>query len=163
MQFTRSAALAITLLISTSIPTAFGQSAGSARNAVVYVPGLMSGPGSFGPVGFRRLCDLRVTGLVEWRVSWIERVVSPANEQKAALANLQIASAEAKQLVLAACKNTRPSTAIEELEVVNGRLNAVAQAFTIVRAAFEAFYATLDKRQQMKIDGLGPQRHGWRW
>jgi hypothetical protein len=163
MQFSRSVALAVTLLIAAGSPSAFGQSAGSARNALVYVPGLMSGPGSFGPVGFRRLCDLRVTGLVEWRVNWIERVVNPTNAQKAALANLLTASTEAKQLVVAACKNTRPSTAIEELEIVNGRLNAVAQAFTIVRPAFEAFYATLDKRQQMKVDGLGPQRHGWRW
>jgi hypothetical protein len=135
----------------------------TARTATVYVPGLMTGPGSFGPIGFRRLCDLRIVGLVEWRVRFIERTLRPNATQRAALGELFLASSKGRRAVAAACPPVRPSTSVEELVLMDKRLTAVAQAFAAIKPAFEAFYATLDVRQKAQIDGLGPHRRGWRW
>ncbi len=44
------------------------------KNAVVLIPGVMTGPGTMGPRGYRRLCTPRSVGLYEWQVRWIERV-----------------------------------------------------------------------------------------
>jgi hypothetical protein len=131
--------------------------------AMVYVPGLMTGPGSFGPIGFRRLCDLRMTGLIEWRRDWIERLLKPADGQKAALDRLAAASSQARATVASACRRDRPSTSVAELALIDVRLKAVVQAFDAVKPAYEIFYATLDGRQKAKIDELGPHRRGWRW
>jgi hypothetical protein len=135
----------------------------AARTATVYVPGLLTGPGSSGPSGFRRLCELRSVGLVEWRVRFIEGVIQPTDPQKAALAALQAASAQARSALAAACPPSRPSTSVEELAVIDKRLAALTQAFGSIKPAYEAFYRSLDARQKAQIDGLGPRRHGWRW
>ena len=131
------------------------------RRDTVYIPGLLPGPDRFGP--FQRLCSLRVVGLVEWRVSVIENVTTPTAVQKAALSKLQAASAEARGLVAGACSRERPDTSVAELEVMGKRLDAVMQAFRLVQPAYVTFYDTLDARQKIRIDGLGPQRRGWRW
>lgn len=135
----------------------------ASRRATVYIPGLMTGPGSFGPIGFRRLCDLRVTGLVEWRVTWIERAIKPNDAQKAALGHLQTASTQARTTIAAVCSRARPVTSVAELEMMDKRLDALTQAFKTVKPAYETFYASLDPGQKARIDGLGPHRHGWRW
>lgn len=134
-----------------------------ARTAFVYVPGLMTGPGSFGPIGFRRLCDLRAVGLVEWRVAWIERAIKPTAAQMPLLDALQVASSQAKANVALACPPGRPVTSTAELDMMDKRLDAMVKGFKTVKPAFEAFYTTLDTRQKAQIDGLGPHRHGWRW
>jgi hypothetical protein len=144
-------------------PAAAQTTAVAARTATVYVPGLLTGPGSFGPVGFRRLCDLRVVGLVEWRVRYIERAIEPTEPQKAALAALQAASSHARGALAAACPTSRPSTSVEELAMMDKRLAALTQAFGSIKPVYEAFYAMLDSRQKAQLDGLGPQRRGWRW
>jgi hypothetical protein len=164
MKAERLTVLAASVLILAGIASATAQNAAlAARYNVVYVPGLMTGPGSFGPIGYRRLCDLRVVGLVEWRVTWIESVINPTDAQKAALGNLQVASAQAGRTVAAACSRVRPATSIAELDMMGKRLDAVTQAFQAIRPAYEAFYATLDAGQKARMDGLGPQRRGWRW
>jgi len=38
------------------------------KNAVVLIPGVMTGPGTMGPRGYRRLCTPRSVGLYEWQV-----------------------------------------------------------------------------------------------
>src|SRR5215469_3879403 len=54
------------------------------KNAVVLIPGVMTGPGTMGPRGYRRLCTPRSVGLYEWQVRWIERVVRPNETQRTA-------------------------------------------------------------------------------
>lgn len=163
--FAKFVLFVVVVLLGAGAPVASAQTdnAITARTATVYVPGLMTGPGSFGPVGFRRLCDLRVAGLVEWRVRFIERTLQLDAAQKTALAALFDASAQGRRTVAAACPSTRPSTSIEELALMDKRLTALVQAFGSIRTAYAAFYATLDARQKAQIDGLGPHRRGWRW
>lgn len=161
MRLLRHAAFAAAVMLAGTAVAPAQTAAPAPRRASVYIPGLLLGPDRIGP--FRRLCDLRVVGLVEWRVAVIERVVGPSAAQKSALSDLQAASGEARQMVAATCSRVRPSTSIGELDVMGRRLEAVTQAFKTVRPAYEAFYASLDAGQKARVDALGPQRHGWRW
>ena len=38
------------------------------KSAVVLIPGVLTGPGTMGPRGYRRLCTPRSVGLYEWQV-----------------------------------------------------------------------------------------------
>jgi hypothetical protein len=162
MRIVKIAALAAAILITFTTFAVAQTPAPSLRRGTVYIPGLLPGPDRFG--SFQRLCNLRVVGLMEWRVRVIESAINPNEAQKAALANLQAVSSQATQSVAGACtRQRRPETSVGELDVMGRRLDAVTQAFRTIRTAYEAFYATLDAKQKAKIDALGPQRHGWRW
>src|SRR5215831_16070677 len=74
------------------------------KNAVVLIPGVLTGPGTMSPRGYRRLCTPRSIGLYEWQVRWLERVVRPTEAQRAALNDLQSASSKAIATMATACK-----------------------------------------------------------
>src|SRR5215470_2475134 len=80
------------------------------KNAVVLIPGVLTGPGTMGPRGYRRLCTPRSVGLYEWQVRWVEQVVRPIETQRAALNDLQSASSKAIATMSAACKTEAPAT-----------------------------------------------------
>src|SRR5215475_1556538 len=126
------------------------------KNAVVLIPGVMTGPGTMGPRGYRRLCTPRSVGLYEWQVRWIERVVRPNETQRAALNDLQSASSKAIAAMSTACKAEAPTTTKSRLEIMS-------QAVKTLRPAFDAFYASLDRQQQQRLDVFGPRHRGWRW
>lgn len=133
--------------------------------AVVLVPGTMAGPGAFGPIGSKRLCDPRSIGLTQLRTDWISRVLRIKDEQKTALNDLETASAKAVETFSAACprKIPRLQTSTEQLEMMQKRLDAAVEAMKTVRPAFDSFYASLDNAQKQRLDRLGPKRHGWRF
>ena len=135
----------------------------SADNSIVLIPGLMTGPGTMGPRGYKRLCTPRSIGLYEWRIGWVEKIVKPTDPQKAALNDLQAASAKVLTGISEACKADVPATTIAQLEMVDRRLDAIGQAVKTLRPAFEAFYASLDSQQKQRLDVFGPKHHGWRW
>lgn len=162
MSFRKCVVVAALMCVGLSSALAQAEST-SPRQATVYVPGLMTGPGSFGPIGFRRLCDLRVVGLAEWKVAWIERTLRLTPAQKSLLDALQLVSSQAKADVAAGCGSGHPATSVAQLGVMDKRLDAVVKAFKAVKPAYDAFYAALDMRQQAQLDRLGPNRGGWRW
>ena len=135
------------------------------RHAAVLIPGIMTGPGTFGPIGRRRLCEPRSVGLTQWRVTWVERVVKPVNAQKAALDELTAASAKAIGMFASACPKRAPrlQTSVAQLDMMEKRIEAALQAVKTVRPAFEKFYAALDDKQRERLDELGPKRSGWLW
>src|SRR5215813_8691500 len=129
-----------------SVPVTAQQSPSPAvdKNAVVLIPGVLTGPGAMGPRGYRRLCTPRSVGLYEWEVRWIERVVRPTEAQRAALNDLQSASSKAIATIATACKAEMPTTTKAELEMMDNRLETMSQAMKILRPAFDAFYDSLD-------------------
>jgi hypothetical protein len=133
------------------------------KNAVVLIPGVLTGPGTTGPRGYRRLCTPRSVGLYEWQVRWIERVVRPTEAQRAALNDLQSASSKAIAKMATACKAEMPTTTKAELEMMDNRLEIMSQAVNTLRPAFDAFYASLDSKQQQRLDVFGPRHRSWRW
>ena len=133
------------------------------KNAVVLIPGVMTGPGTMGPRGYRRLCAPRSVGLYEWQVRWIERVVRPTETQRATLNDLQSASSKAIATMSTACKAETPTTTKAQLAMMDSRLEAMSQAVKTLRPAFDAFYASLDSQQQQRLDVFGPRHRSWRW
>jgi LTXXQ motif family protein len=143
--------ICITATIAGAIPVVAQQSppASLDKNAIVLVPGLMTGPGTMGPRGYKRFCTPRSIGLYEWQIRWVEQIVKATEAQKAAMTDLQAASATALAAISAACKaETAPATTIAQLEMVDRRLDAMSQAVKTLRPAFEAFYASLDNQQK---------------
>lgn len=161
--------VAIGVCVMTSVtwgaPVAAQQSPSPAvdKNAVVLIPGVLSGPGTMGPRGYRRLCTPRSVGLYEWQVRWIERVVRPTETQRAALNDLQSASSKAIATMATACKAEIPATTKAQLEMMDARLEVMSQAVKTLRPAFDAFYASLDRQQQQRLDVFGPRHRSWRW
>jgi len=155
----------VTAALVGAMPAAAQQSPppSSDKNAIVLVPGLMTGPGTMGPRGYKRLCAPRSVGLYEWQVRWVEQIVKPTEAQRAVLNDLQDASAKATATLAAACKTEIPATTIAQLEIVDRRLDAMSQAVKTLRPAFEAFYAALGDQQKQRLDVFGPKHHGWRW
>jgi hypothetical protein len=110
----------------------------------------------------RNMCDPRAAGLAEWRVERIERLVRPTDAQKPKLDDLKSASAKAAQTISVACPRDIPQSPSARLELMEKRLTAMLEAVKTVRPAFDAFYASLDKEQQARLDEAGPRRWGWR-
>jgi hypothetical protein len=139
--------------------------AGKDQRVFVLLPGTMTGPGTFGPVAMRRLCDPRSVGLTQWRIEWVERIVKPAEAQKKALDELAAASAKAIDIFSASCPKRVPrlQTAPAQLEMMEKRIDSALQAVKAVRPALDAFYGALDERQKARVDELGPKRQGWLW
>jgi len=133
------------------------------KNAVVLIPGVLTGPGTMGPRGYRRLCTPRSVGLYEWQVRWVEQVVRPIETQRAALNDLQSASSKAIATMSAACKTEAPATTKAELQMMENRLEIMSQAVKTLRPAFDAFYDSLDSKQQQRLDVFGPRHRSWRW
>ena len=124
--------------------------------------GMMMGPGMMGGSGMGAMCDPRGAGLAEWRTERIERLISPTEGQRAALNDLQTASAKAAEIVAAACPREFPASATARLELMEKRLDAMQRAIKTVRPAFDAFYATLNEEQKARINTSGPRHWGWR-
>jgi len=133
------------------------------KNAIVLIPGVLTGPGTTGPRGYRRLCTPRSVGLYEWEVRWIERVVRPTETQRAALNDLQSVSSKAIATMATACKAEIPTTTKAQLEMMDARLEVMSQAVRSLRPAFDAFYDSLDSKQQQRLDVFGPRHRSWRW
>jgi LTXXQ motif family protein len=154
----------MTFLVET-VPVSAQQSSSPTvdKNAVVLIPGVMTGPGTMGPRGYRRLCTPRSVGLYEWQLRWIERVVRPTETQRAALNDLQSASSKAIATMATACKAEIPVTTKAQLEIMDARLEVMSQAVKSLRPAFDAFYASLDSEQQRRLDVFGLRHRSWRW
>jgi hypothetical protein len=133
------------------------------KNAIVLIPGVLTGPGTMGPRGYKRLCTPRSVGLYEWQVRWIERVARPTEAQRAALNDLQSASSKAIATMSTGCKTEAPATTKAELQIMENRLEIMSQAVKTLRPAFDAFYDSLDSKQQQRLDVFGPRHRSWRW
>jgi hypothetical protein len=81
----------------------------------------------------------------------------------AALNDLQSASSKAIATMATACKAEMPTTTKAGLEMMDNRLQIMSQAVKTLRPAFDAFYASLDRQQQQRLDVFGPRHRGWRW
>src|SRR5262245_23961280 len=78
------------------------------KNAIVLIPGVLTGPGTMGPRGYRRLGRRRSVGLYEGQVRWLERVVRPTEAHRAVLTAWQPAPRKAMARMPTACKAECP-------------------------------------------------------
>lgn len=143
-------------------------SAATAQAGFGMGPGFMMGPGMMHGRGrwggrFDGPCDPGVTGMAEWRIDQVERVVRPTEAQRAALADLRAASTKAAEGLKSACPRDIPRTSTERMAFMEKRMESMLEAIKTVRRAFETFYVALSDEQKARLDEAGPRRHGWHW
>ena len=160
---TASTTLAVIAVIAIAGGSAMAQPGprGSPDNGRGWGPGMMMGPGMMGGRGFGAMCNPRAAGMAEWRIERIEAAVKPTDAQREALNALRAASAKAAETISAACTGQAPAKAPERLALMEKRLDAMHLAIRTVRPAFDAFYASLNEEQKVKLDAAGPRRWGW--
>lgn len=95
--------------------------------------------------------------VMNWPGDQIDRVVRPDDAQRAKLQALQSASAQASDIIKAACPSDVPATPPARLAAVGQRLNAMLQAVGAVRPALADFYASLSDDQKARFNTMGKQ------
>jgi hypothetical protein len=103
-------------------------------------------------------CGVAQPSAVEWPAGEIEARLHPDDAQRAKLGVLRNASAEAAEMLKAACRADDAMTPPARLASVSDRLDTMLQAVTKVRAALEDFYATLSDEQKAQFEAIGPRR-----
>ena len=161
-------ALTLVAIVSLVAQMLAGASIAEERNApasvnLVMLPGAITGVGSYGPVGYWRLCSPLSVGLNEWHVSFIERLLKPSEAQRELLKKLLAASLEAKNAIASSCPEETIATGTIHLAAMEKRLAGLLNALRTIREPYEVLYASLDNHQKVLLNALGPSRRGWRW
>jgi LTXXQ motif family protein len=103
-------------------------------------------------------CSAAQPAAQDWPTSEIEARLHPNDTQRGALQTLQDASAQAAEMLKAACQADEAMTPPARLVAVNRRLDTMLKAVKLVRAALEDFYATLSDEQKAQFEAIGPRR-----
>ena len=103
-------------------------------------------------------CSAAQPAALQWPAGEIEARLHPNDTQRAALQVLQDASAEAADLLKAACQSGEAMTPPARLAAIDKRLDTMLKAVKLVRAALEDFYATLSDEQKAQFEAIGPRR-----
>ncbi len=103
-------------------------------------------------------CGAAPPGVMEWPTAEIDQTVRPTDAQRASLAALQNATAQAADLLKTSCLTDEPLTPPARLAAVGKRLETMLQAVKIVSAALNDFYGTLSDEQKARFEAIGPQR-----
>ena len=103
-------------------------------------------------------CGAAQPAALQWPADEIEARLHPNDTQRAALKVLQDANARAVDILNAGCQPKDATTPPARLDAVDGRLEAMQQAVNLVRAALQAFYATLSDEQKAQFEAIGQKR-----
>src|SRR5262249_56537408 len=94
------------------------------------------------------LCSGQPAGLTDWPIERIAQTVEPNDAQRAALDELKAATAQALDILKAACPTALPSTPTGRIEAMHQRLDAMLQAVRTVRLRVRKVYPSPHARQQ---------------
>jgi len=101
------------------------------------------------------LCTGQTAGLTDWPIERIAQTVAPDDTQRAALDELKVATAQALDILEAACPTDLSSTPTGRIEAMGLRLDAMLQAVRLLRPALEKFYQSLNEEQKARFNALG--------
>jgi ABC-type transporter MlaC component len=101
------------------------------------------------------LCSGQTAGLTDWPIERIAQTVEPNDAQRAVLDELKAATAQALDVLKAACPTALPSTPTGRIEAMHQRLDAMVQAVRTVRPVLEKFYQSLNDEQKARFNALG--------
>src|SRR5439155_5109057 len=102
-----------------------------------------------------QFCGDRTPGLTDWPIERIEQTVAPTQAQQSALLQLKTASANAVEVLHAACPIDAVATPLARLDAMEKRLDAMLRAVDLVRPALESFYNSLRHDQKARFDAIG--------
>jgi len=103
-------------------------------------------------------CGAAQRAALQWPADAIEARLHPNDTQRAALKGLQDANARAVDILTAQCQPQDATTPPARLDAVDGRLEAMLQAVSLVSAALDDFYATLSDGQKAQFEAIGQKR-----
>src|SRR5712691_332830 len=102
--------------------------------------------------------EIEAIAALQWPADEIEARLHPNDTQRAALKALQDANARAVDILTAGCQPEDAITPPARLDAVEGRLEAMQRAVSLVSAALEGFYATLSDEQKAQFEAIGQKR-----
>jgi hypothetical protein len=105
-----------------------------------------------------RSCGAAQPVALQWPTDEIEARLHPSDTQRAALKGLQDADARAADILNNACLPEDATTLPARLDAVDGRLDAMLQAVSLVSAALADFYGTLSDEQKAQFEAIGQKR-----
>jgi hypothetical protein len=88
----------------------------------------------------------------------IEQAVQPNEAQRAALDELATAWTAAADTIRASCPTDAPTTGLDRLAAMQGRIEAMIKALESVQPQLAKFYDTLDDDRKAKLNALGGDR-----
>jgi hypothetical protein len=103
-----------------------------------------------------QVCNTRAAGLAGLPIERIERAVRPDEAQRAVLADLRSAVAEAGNVLKSDCPTYRPLTPVVRLDAMEQRLDAMLRAVQTVAPVLGRFYGSLTDEQKERFNRLGP-------
>lgn len=106
-----------------------------------------------------QLCGENSRDIAGVPVDRIRQTLQLNDQQRAALEDLANRSAKASQIIKAGCPTDVSLTAPGRLEVMQHRVEAMAQAVQIVQPALEEFYGLLSDEQKAKLTVLGTSQN----
>ncbi len=99
----------------------------------------------------------RPDGIVGWPMEKVEQTLKPTDEQRRLLGNLRTALDQAFDRTQASCSAQAPRAAIERLDGLRRRLEALRDAVRIVRAPLGDLYASLSDEQKARLNAASRQ------
>src|SRR5262249_31298539 len=98
----------------------------------------------------------QTAGLTDWPIERIAQTVEPNDAQRAVLDELKDATAQALDILKAACPTALPSTPTGRIEAMRQRLDALPQAGRKVRPGGEEVYQSVNDEAQGSFNALSP-------
>jgi Spy/CpxP family protein refolding chaperone len=119
-------------------------------------------PTAAGKAELSQVCSAAVTKTNAAPTARIQQTLRLTPEQKAALDNLDAATAKAAEMLAANCPTEETMTPPGRLAAMEGRLNAMLQALDVVQPALVDFYGSLTDEQKARFNQLGVRRQAGR-
>ena len=114
--------------------------------------------GANGPaahVALNEACIGFAPGVTSFPINRIQREVQPIGDQLAAFEDLKAALSKADEMIRASCSNEVPLTPVKRLEVVQARLNTMADVVRrTVKVPLREFYNSLTATQRQRFDAM---------
>jgi hypothetical protein len=100
------------------------------------------------------ICSNQAPELTNWPIARIAEVVEPTDAQRAALDELQAASANAIDMLQSGCPKDLPSIPTGRLAALESRLQIMLAAVQTVRPVLERFYQSLSDEQKARFNAI---------
>ena len=111
-------------------------------------------PAATGMAELAQTCGGFAPGVSDLPIQSLEKIAGTAGDDRAALRDLQDASAKASDILKQSCSSETPLTPVARLDAMQHRLQAMEQAGETVRGPLLRFYGSLTDDQRQRLNAL---------